>query len=154
MKKTKAALEWITNILKHHNIPFQITGGLAVRAYGSDRELADIDIEIPESDFIKIQHEVSQYIVFGPANHKSELWDLFLMTLNYNSQEIDISGAYHTKIFNKVDGTWVLLTVDFAKVNYIDIFGLSLPVIHRKDLIDYKRVLKRPVDLLDLDYLE
>lgn len=154
MNTTRTALEWITNILKQHDIPFQITGGLAVRAYGSTRQLADIDIEISEDDFEKIKDEVSAYITFGPGQHKSELWDLFLMTLNYQGQEIDISGAYKTKIFSTQDHRWILLTVDLSKSVYIDIEGLSLPVIARQDLITYKNILRRPVDIQDLAHLE
>ena len=151
---TREALVWITDILMRHQISFQITGGLAVQVYGSTRELADVDIEIPEDDFAKIRDEVASYITFGPGQHKSELWDLFLMTLNYQGQEIDISGAHHTKIFSKTDNCWVTLNVDLSKVAYVDIDGLNLPVIPRDDLIAYKKILARPVDLLDVAHLE
>jgi hypothetical protein len=150
----KQALIWITDIIQKHNIPFQIVGGLAVKAYGSKRSLADIDIEIPEDSFIKIQNEVSSYITFGPAQYKSQLWDLFLMTLNYNGQEIDLSGAYKTKIYNMNDKTWVTLSADLSKINRINLYGINLPVISRNELIAYKRSLSRPVDLLDVEFLE
>jgi len=154
MDNTKEALIWITNILKKHNIPFQITGGLAVLAYGSTRQLADIDIDIPEESFVKIRNEVSSYISFGPDQYKSECWDLFLMTLNYHGQEIDLSGAYSTKIYNKRDNIWVKIITDFLNVNYVNIYGIKLPVIGRHELMAYKKILARPVDLLDVEYLE
>lgn len=53
MNKVKEALSWITNLLQKYNIPFQIAGGLAAQAYGSNRKLHDIDIDIPEIDFQK-----------------------------------------------------------------------------------------------------
>lgn len=37
MKDTKTALIWITGILKKHQIPFQISGGLAAIAYGASQ---------------------------------------------------------------------------------------------------------------------
>ena len=151
---TREALVWISEILKRHRIPFQITGGLAVQAYGSSRPLADIDIEIAEDDFNTIMHEVAAHITFGPAIYKSELWDLYLMTLNYQGQEIDISGAHQTKIFNKVENCWVTLMVNLSKAVYVDIDGLNLPVIPRHELIAYKKILSRPVDLIDLAFLE
>lgn len=154
MKSTKEALIWITSIIQKYNIPFQICGGLAVRAYGSTRPLADIDIEIPEDSFIKIQDEVSSYITYGPAQYKSERWDLYLMTLNYYGQEIDLSGAYTTKIFCMTDKVWKRLGVDLFNANYLNLYGISLPVISRDALIAYKKILVRPVDLLDLEFLE
>ena len=51
IKDPKAALHWIVAILNRHRVPFQITGGLAAKAYGSDRDLVDIDIDIPEEAF-------------------------------------------------------------------------------------------------------
>ena len=138
MNNTKEALIWITNILQRYSIPFQIAGGLAVRAYGSTRELMDIDIDISENDFEKIINEVKPFIIFGPAQFKDDKWDLFLLTLNYMGQEIDLSGAYTTKIYNNNTHVWEKITTNLAKVNYINIEGLILPVIPRAELILYK----------------
>ena len=135
MSKTKEALIWITNILKAHHISFQIAGGLAVQAYGSTRKLMDIDIDIPEEDFEKISREITPFIVFGPAQFKDENWDLFLVTLNYQGQEIDLSGAHNTKIYDKVDKCWKKIITDFSNVEYKNILGLSVPVIKREELV-------------------
>jgi hypothetical protein len=154
MKLTKEALIWITNILNSHQIPFQIVGGLAVMAYGSSRELYDIDIEMPDECIEKIHPEVLPYITFGPDQLKGERWDLFLMTLNYKGQEIDLSGAYTTKIYSIKDKIWITLDADLSKVNYLNVYDVNLPVINRAALIAYKKILSRPVDLLDIEFLE
>jgi hypothetical protein len=36
--------------------------------------------------------------IYGPARYKSNDWDLLLITLSYENQILDISGAYTTKI--------------------------------------------------------
>lgn len=46
MKNTKSALIWITDILKQHQIPFQISGGLAAIAYGATRPFSKICREV------------------------------------------------------------------------------------------------------------
>lgn len=154
MNTTKSALIWITSIITKHNIPYQIAGGLAVQAYGSTRKLMDIDIDIPEEAFEIVADEVADFITFGPANFKSDSWDLYLMTLNYHGQEIDICGAYSSKIYDKTNERWVKLNTDFARVNTLEIYGLNLSVIRLEELIAYKKILSRPVDLIDIDYLE
>jgi len=68
--KSKKAFKWIITVLRKNKIPFRITGGFAAKIYGSQRELADIDIEIPDSYFDKILPEVKKYIIFGPAKYK------------------------------------------------------------------------------------
>jgi hypothetical protein len=154
MNNVKEALSWITSLIKKHNIPFQIAGGLATQAYGSTRELHDIDIDIPEKDFETIKSEIAPFITFGPDYFKDECWDLFLMTLNYHGQEIDISGACDARIYNKKDNIWEKIVTGFSKVNFIKVYNLNLPVIRCKELIAYKKILSRPVDLLDIEYLE
>jgi len=154
MKDTQTALRWITDILKKHHVPFQIAGGLAAIAYGSTRELEDIDIDIPEEKFSIIKDEVESFITFGPAQFKSDSWDLLLMTLNYHGQDIDLSGAHTTKIYDKQNRKWKKLITDFSKVNFINLYGVDLPVIPREELIAYKTALARPVDLLDVKQLE
>lgn len=154
MNQIHAALEWITRIISKHNIPYQIAGGLAVRAYGSTRPLQDIDIDISEVDFEKILEDVSEYATFGPAWYKDEVWNIYLMTLNYHGQDIDICGAHQLKVYNKLNGKWERIHTNFSRVAYINIEGLSLPVIARDELIAYKRMLARPIDILDVNWLE
>lgn len=154
MNKAKIALFWITDILKKHQIPFQITGGLAAIAYGANRSLADIDIDIPDNQFDLIKNDVGPYITYGPARFKSDMWDLVLMTLNYQGQEIDLSGADSTHIFNEKTKEWVKLNEDFTVVNRKKVFDLDLPVIPIKSLIYYKKILAREVDLIDIEQIK
>ena len=154
MNNPQKALSWITNILWKQNIPFQVAGGLAMQAYGSSRDLYDIDIDIPEQHFETLKQEVLPFITFGPDYFKNECWDLFLMTLNYHGQEIDISGTDCIKIYNKKTGAWEKVMTNFSKINHIKLYDITLPVIGREELGAYKKLLARHVDLLDVEYLE
>lgn len=154
MNNAKSALIWITDILKKHQIPFHISGGLAAIAYGASRPLADIDIDIPDSQFDLIQGDVEPYIIYGPERFKSDKWDLMLMTLNYHGQEIDLSGADSIYIFSEQGKEWVKLNEDFAAVSTKNIYDLDLPVIPLQNLITYKKILAREVDLIDIQEIE
>ena len=105
MRNTKAAFLWIINILKKHKVPYQITGGFAAKIYGVKRELADIDIEVPEEKyddaFDNLRKDVKPFIVFGPKRYKKEGFNVFLMTLKYKGQLIDICGTHTDMLFDK-----------------------------------------------------
>ena len=154
MNTARVALIWITDILKKHKILFQITGGVAAIAYGANRPLADIDIDIPDNQFDLIKNDVGPYIICGPARFKSDKWDLMLMTLNYHGQEIDLSGADSTQIFNEKTAEWIKLDEDLSVAPMKKVFDLDLPVISLKSLIYYKKILSREVDLVDINQIE
>lgn len=152
MKSTERAFHWIIDLLERHKITYRISGGLAARVYGSKRELADIDIEVADEDILKIAREVGSRITFGPANYKDDHWDLELMTLVYEGQEIDIAGS-GAKIFNKVTALWEPCSGDSRDVEIMEIFGRDVPVEPRKHLIAYKSKLLREVDIEDIKQL-
>lgn len=147
------ALRWISEIFLNHKTPFQISGGLAANIYGSPRELADIDVEILEKDFPEVLSDFSGYVVFGPERFRDKYWDIFLMTLNYHGQSIDISAADSTKIFNSVTGKWESVPADISKAEIKEVFGISVPVCSLQELITYKKKLRRDFDLEDIEFL-
>ncbi len=149
--KIKNALVWITNILNGKSIPFQISGGLAAKIYGSSRPLNDIDIDIPEEDFINIYEDIKSYIIYGPGQYKDKKWDCYLMTLNYFGQEIDICGAYNTKITTKDNKRWMKLPTNLGNINYQEYLGVTLPVMPKQALIDYKQQLDGDHQLVDIN---
>lgn len=150
MEKASNALRWIVDILHKHQIPFQIAGGLAARVYGSTRELDDIDIDIPEESFSIIQPDVESNIIFGPKQFHDEHWNIFLMTLDYHGQKIDLGGAHKTKIFNQQAQQWEELISDVSLAKLNKIFGIEVPVIPLKELIAYKSKVAREVDMADV----
>lgn len=151
MKNSQAALIWIVNILNSKNIPFQISGGLAAKIYGSPRPLNDIDIDIPDKNFSDIYDEVKDYLVYGPENYKDEKWDVLEMILDYQGQEIDITGADSCKVSTKDETTWLLLSCDFTRVVYKDFFGIKVPVMPKEDLIAYKKELNGEHQIIDIE---
>ena len=151
MRQTKRAFKWIVSILERRKVPFQISGGLAAKAYGSSRKLVDIDIDIPKDKFADIIAEVKSYIVRGPKRYKDKNWDVFLMTLKYANQKIDISGVPTKRMFDKKEKRWVDDRVSFSKKEIKKIFGIYVPVITRQRLIESKKKLSRRVDKIDVE---
>lgn len=150
MKDTRQAFIWITEILQKHGIPYHIAGGLAANIYGAKRKLADIDIEIPEDKFPEILPEVKEYIIYGPQQFKDENWDLVLMTVRYQHQDIDISGAYQAKLYNQTTKLWETEKTNFGDDVVKEVFGIKVPVINKQELIEYKSKLQRVVDIEDI----
>lgn len=151
-KKTISALKWILGIINSRNIPYQISGGLAAKIYGSKRPLNDIDIDIPEEDFDKIIESVSPYIIYGPAYYQDGKWDLLLMTLNFNGQEIDISGAFEVKVSNKDRTAWIPIPADLSDIVDMDIEeGLTVNVSSPSRVIAYKQHLDGEHQKEDID---
>lgn len=153
-KNTEAAFKWIVGILKKSSVPFQISGGFAARLYGSKRELADIDLGIPDNSFDTIYPEVKEYIIYGPEHYLDDEWDLKLMTLKYENQKIDIAGRDTIKIFDKERQTWVSAHRDLTVSEDIEVYGITVPVIPKQALIDYKKKINRKVDRLDVEAME
>lgn len=154
MKNPHAALLWITQLLTQFEIPYQVAGGLAARAYGSTRELVDIDIDIPQVGFNKIYDSVKEYIIDGPKQYQDDKWDLYVMTLLYQGQEIDLTSTDNLKIFNALTNEWELLITDLSKACLVDLMGVKVSVITVDDLLFYKKNLRRQVDLLDIEEIE
>lgn len=154
MKNTKEALNWIVTILRKHQVPYRITGGLAVRAYGSERPLADIDIEIPDKYFPAIVPAMKEYLFFGPAKYKDKNFDTYGIGATYKGQNIEISGATSEKLFDAREKKWVKSRINISHVSRKRVYGLIVNVIDKKDLIDYKKRLSRRVDKKDLKVLE
>ena len=153
MRNTEKAFLWIIEILERMKISYKILGGFAARAYGVDRELADIDIEVDDGDILLISNEVKPYIVFGPARYKDENWDLNLMTLQYEGQEIDIAGK-ELKIFNKENKNWEKLGSDLCDCEIVEVYGKKVPIEKLDNLIAYKTKLSRDVDIKDVIQLK
>ncbi len=150
MRNTIAALKWIVELLERMHIPFEIDGGLAAKLYGEDRELADIDINIPLKDFHRLVPFLEEYIIYGPAQYKDNNWDLLMASIKYSGQTIDISAFGKTKYFNQKEGKWIDFSEDLSKVRIMEYEGIKVPVINEVKLMIYKTELSRGVDKKDV----
>ena len=150
-EKIKKAFLWIVEILERMEIPYQMTGGFAANSYGSPRELADIDIEMADADVFTIAEAVKEYIIFGPERYVDDSWDLNVVTVKYEDQEIDLASV-DAKIFDQNSNTWGLLGSDLSKSEKREIFGKIVPVMPLENLLAYKSKLLRDVDCIDLEY--
>lgn len=153
MRNTEKAFHWITDLLEQQGILYKISGGLAARLYGARRELADIDVEVSDVDVGRVAEYVKPFIIFGPERYIDENWNLELMTLNYEGQEIDIAGT-DANIFNKKNNRWEDCPGDLQTIEIKEVFGRRVPVESLESLIAYKSILARDVDLEDLRQLK
>ena len=139
MKRIQRALDWIVPLLQSRGVPFHITGGFAAHLYGARREVNDIDIDLPTTSLQSLLPELTAYVEFPAQRHKDTTWDLYVCTLDYDGQLIDLTGDSEAFIHSKTSGAWEPLEINLHDVRWIDAFGHTLPVQNPTDLICYKR---------------
>ena len=154
MEKAKKALEWISKLFSENEVSYLIVGGLAANAYGSPRGLVDIDIWTCGEDFGKACELVKDYVVIGPTFYRSMKWDAEFVNINYSGQEIDVGNGDNTKIFDEQKGKWHKISLDYTQPTVKELLGVRVPVIPREKLIEYKRILGRIVDGIDIDRIQ
>ena len=153
-KDAPAALAWIAGILQSHEIPFQVSGGLAAAVYGSTRPLVDIDIDVPDEYLVTLAELLAGHVVFGPARYRDGEWDLMLLTVNFAGYDIDLGGVTGAKVLDRAAQTWVPMAADLESAVRLRLFGVEVPVIAKEALIAYKRRLDREVDRMDVAAME
>jgi len=57
------------------------------------RPINDLDLEVSTTTIDSLAPLVVEFITFGPGRYRDSTWDLYLMTLCYEGQEIDISTS-------------------------------------------------------------
>lgn len=150
MRNSEAAFKWIISLLQELKASFVIVGGLAANAHGTKRNLADIDIDVPKNVFDELIPQVKEYIVFGPSNYCDNEFDIELMTLNYEGQEIDLTVAETIKLYDKNISKWVSRPTNPLAVTEIEIFGIAVPVMKKDLLVGYKKMIARDTDIQDV----
>ena len=70
------------------------------------------------------------------------------MKIKYNGITIEIGGDTGCKFLDSKTGKWQKLGDGLSKPTVKKIFGLSLPIIPKKELIAYKKKLMRKVDIM------
>jgi len=151
--KVKVALKWLKDLLEAEGVEYQIVGGLAATIHGGIREIADIDLYIRNSDANKVLARVSQFISKPLAHYTEYGWDLEYFQLVYQNQKIEIGLSQSTKIQSALDGSWHKLEIHFSE-SVVKLYqGIELLVIPVHRLVEYKRILGREVDLIDIQEL-
>ena len=143
------ALSWLIKQLA--DTPYSICGGLAAIAYGSQRELNDIDLFVPEADFARLVKQLQPYVSKQAQRYQGEGWDLEYVQLIYAGIKIEIGNPKDAFIYHARLGEWQPLNINFSTQSEVALYGSRLSVIDKKDLLDYKSVLQRDVDLQDID---
>jgi hypothetical protein len=146
----QSAAKWIVSQLRERNIPFLICGGLAARGYGSQRDLHDIDLFVPGEHFSSVVQAGHQFISKAAAHRREEGWDLTYVQFKYEGVKVEVGNADGAQIFDAQNRTWVALNIDFSRYETVHLLGLELPLMLKEDLVWYKSLLSRPVDIEDV----
>lgn len=151
--KVVAALAWIKQILEAHQVPYQIVGGLAATIHGGQRPVADIDMYMPPQAADKIMPAINAYISKPLKHYREGQWDLEYCQLIYKQQKIEIGLSPGTKIYNPAEQVWLNVKTDYQQSVQGKYQNIEVPTIPVQQLIAYKKLLGREVDLIDITEL-
>ena len=152
--KSHEALQWISNLLNKHEVPYMICGGLAAIGYGSTRPLNDIDLFVPDEYFQTVVDAGAEYISKPAKRYTGYGWDIEYVQFIYKGTKIEVGNVKEARILDSKVGEWVPLSVDFSRLTRRVVLGVDVPLMAIADLVDYKKVLGREVDIEDVDVLE
>lgn len=144
------ALRWIADLLENHGVPYQVVGGVAARAHGASRPIADVDLYVPTFALTQIAQAVADHVTWGPGHVRQGGWDIVFLKLEYEGQLVELGGADQVRIFDSTAGRWHDERVALGDSVISEVLGTRVPVMPRDRLVEYKRRLDRDVDRQDL----
>lgn len=150
--KQHRALSYLSGKLQMHGVPFVIIGGLAAIAWGAKRQLADIDILVNSKDFIRVSDLFYHELRVRPRHYTKNNWDIQQFILEINETTVDVCDG--DRLFFYKDNIKHKLRNNINNPVIREICGLNVPVVPLAELVRYKRLIARPVDLEDLSYIE
>lgn len=130
-------------------MPFQVSGGLAAKMYGSPRPLYDLDFDVREEDLRRIRDLFRARVARDIYHHVDEHHDTLLLTLNIGGVLVDFAPIENYYVAGR-DGQKVLAVSSLSKAKPMKLGDLEVPVIDQDELIAYKKILQRPEDLADI----
>jgi len=126
---------------------FLLIGGYALAAHGYPRATKDIDLWVDASSE-NAPRVAAALRAFGAPSHGIREEDFatpgIVLQLGIPPRRIDLT--------TKVDG--VVFEQCWENRETVEIDGLEVPLLSRKNLIENKKATGRPQDLLDVDVLE
>ena len=146
-QKAKEALTFIIPILEKYGFRWVITGGFATLAYGVDRPLTDIDIDIDTNkDDPRFQEFVAELAphTTQPLEHLvNEFYDNYNMEITVGGVIIDICPMADLKVFDKAKKEYVPFYSGFPEHEIVEFEGMQLPLLSKRLIIENKEIIMR-----------
>lgn len=133
-------------LLIKHNVQFALCGGFAVTYYGFIRTTMDIDILVYPSaaNAARIMQALTEF-GFGNAGIAPSVFESpgAVITLGAQPNQIDLLTSMSTEGADAI----------FADLHLTEIWGLRIPVVSRRSLLQAKQEAGRPKDRIDYEEL-
>lgn len=133
-------------LLIKHGVQFALCGGFAVTYYGFIRTTMDIDILVYPSagNAARIMQALAEF-GFGNAGITSSAFESpgAVITLGAQPNQIDLLTSMSTESADAI----------FADLHVTEIWGLRIPVVSRRSLLQAKKEAGRPKDRIDYEEL-
>lgn len=133
-------------LLIKHGVQFALCGGFAVSYYGFIRTTMDIDILVfPSADnAARIMQALAEF-GFGKAGIMPSAFERpgAVITLGAQPNQIDLLTSMSTEAADAI----------FADLQRAQIWGMTIPVVSRRSLMQAKKEAGRPKDRIDYEEL-
>lgn len=133
-------------LLTKHGVQFALCGGFAVTYYGFIRTTMDIDILVYPSaaNAARIMQALAEF-GFGNAGIAPSAFESpgAVITLGAQPNQIDLLTSMSTESADAI----------FADLHLAEIWGMRIPVVSRRSLLQAKKEADRPKDRIDYEEL-
>jgi hypothetical protein len=146
------ALRRLVGILEEAGAPYQFTGGFAGNLHGSCWPLHDLDVDVGRADLLRVAELLRPWTTVALGLYVDKEFELHLLRGEIEGVPIDVSqveGAYA-----RVGKRRVPLGTTLANRQRAPALDMEVWVQPLAELIAYKELLGRSVDLADLRRLQ
>ena len=145
----RKAVTYLVSKLRSIGVQFEVSGGFAVILYGGKRPLRDIDIGISRRHRDEVRNVFRDDMVTDFEHVVDGMFSLYLMKLSVYGTDVDVYELEESYVFSP-EGAQHELAQVWRSPTLITYDGISIPVQERESLIEYKSILQRESDILDI----